>query len=295
VSPLALVVAVLSTAIGGGTYEGKVDAPCDHTCNVRILTADDGRSLLTGSGVAAPCQPAGTSSGFSSGSPRGTPVHSDGSFRWRGRFEVVEGRFSSDGRTVNGTSHFLGLARRDCSTDTTAFAARLTRRTKPNGTCEPLLKRPLNVQVFVRRTGCTKATRVVDAWRADRDCVTRSRDLRPCRAGGRRCTPVDGGRLQNLAGVACRAGRSQIELVIRVPCALMARDVSMRAINVSCAAAVPVARSWLSRSDCSRRACTVAGWRCRHVAASRKAWACRRAHQAFELNSEQSVAGDGDG
>jgi hypothetical protein len=106
---------------------------------------------------------------------------------------------------------------------------------------------------------------------------------------------VAGGRLQNLAGVACRAGRSQIELVIRRPCSLMARDVSMRAINVSCAAALPVARQWLGRSDCSRRACTVGGWRCRHVKATREAWACRRSHQAIELNAQQSVAGDGDG
>jgi hypothetical protein len=284
-----------SSALGGGRYEGRVDAPCDRTCTVLLLTVDDGRSLMTDSGVGAPCQPAGTSSGFTALSPRGTPVRSDGSFRWRGRFQAVEGRFSADGRTVSGTARWLGPARSDCGSETTTFSARLVRRAKPDGTCEPLRKGRVEVRVLVRRTGCTKATRVVDAWRLDRDCVTTSLDLRPCRAAGRRCTPVDGGRLQNLAGVACRAGRSEIELVIREGCPLlMARRLSLRVINVSCAAAARVARSWASRSDCSRRACTVAGWSCRHVASSRPAWTCRRTRQAFELNAPP-VGGDGDG
>ena len=95
---------------------------------------------------------------------------------------------------MSGTSRFLGRARDDCGSETTAFSGRLVRRAAPDGTCEPLSKGRLVVSVYVRHTGCTRATRVVDAWRLDRDCVTTSLELRPCRTAGRRCTPVSGGR-----------------------------------------------------------------------------------------------------
>jgi hypothetical protein len=163
VGSLAVALAVLASALGGGTYEGRVDATCDRSCVALLVTADDGRSLTSRSIVAAPCDPAGTTSGFSDPAPRGTPVHADGSFRWRTRFQVVEGRFSTDGRTATGTSRFLGLGRTDCSSETTSFSARLARRAKPDGICEPLSRGGLDVEVFVRGTGCTKATRVVDA------------------------------------------------------------------------------------------------------------------------------------
>ena len=181
---LALIVAVLSSALGGGTYTGDVDAPCDSSCVVRLVTADDGRSLTTRSIVAPPCDLAEAAGAFPANAPRGTPVRPDGSFRWRSRYQVVEGRFSADGRTASGTARFLGLARRDCSAATATFIAGLARHDDPNGTCEKLTKGRLDVAVFVRRTGCTKATRVVDAWRVDRDCVTTALTLRPCRAAG---------------------------------------------------------------------------------------------------------------
>jgi hypothetical protein len=285
VGSLAAALAVLASALGGGTYEGRVDATCDRTCVALLVTADDGRSLMSRSIVAAPCDPAGTTSGFSDPAPRGTPVHADGSFRWRNRFQVVEGHFSADGRTVSGTSRFLGLARGDCSSATTTFSARLTHRAKPNGTCEPLSTGPLDIAVFVRATGCTKATRVVDAWQADRDCLTRS-----CRVAGRRCTPVDGGRLRNLAGVACRAGRSEIELVIRKQCGLLNFRNVLATINASCTTARFVGRAWL-RQSCGR-SCTAAGWRCRLLAPRSLGpgtWRCRRVHRAIEIRQPEPV------
>jgi hypothetical protein len=279
--PLTLILAVLSTALGGGTYEGGVDTPCDSSCVVLLVTADDGRSLTTRSIVAPPCDLAETAGAFPESAPRGTPVRRDGFFRWRSRYQVVEGRFSADGRTASGTARFLGLARSDCSSATATFSARLARRAKPNGTCEKLTKGRLDVEVFVRRTGCTKATRVVDAWRLDRDCVTTALTLRPCRTAGRRCTPVDGGRLRNLAGVACRAGRSEIELVIRKGCAGQGPSrIVVKAINVDCATARVVANTWQRRASCPSRPCTVAGWTC----AVRRHIRCRRGHSAVEIS-----------
>ena len=48
-------VAALATAIGGGTYDGDVAAPCDSACVVHLVVVDDGRSLSSESIVAAPC------------------------------------------------------------------------------------------------------------------------------------------------------------------------------------------------------------------------------------------------
>ena len=271
---LALILAVLSTALGGGTYKGDVDAPCDSSCVVRLVTADDGRSLTTRSIVAPPCDLAEAAGAFPANAPRGTPVRRDGSFRWRSRYQVVEGRFSADGRTASGTARFLGLARSDCSAATATFIAGLARHDDPDGTCEKLTKGRLDVAVFVRRTGCTKATRVVDAWRVDRDCVTAALTLLPCRTAGRRCTPVAGGRLRILAGVACRAGRSEIELVIRKTCPGQGPSrIVVEAINVDCATARAVATAWQRRR-------TVAGWTC----SARAHVQCRRAHSAVEIS-----------
>ena len=285
---LAAAVAVFAAALGGGSYEGSVDARCDSSCVVLLVTADDGRSLTTQSIVAPPCDLAGAAGAFPVNAPRGTPVRPDGSFRWRGRYQVVEGRFSPDGRTVSGSARFLGLARTDCSAATATFSARLARRAKPDGACEPLAKGRLVVEVFVRRAGCTRATRVVDAWRVDRDCVTTSLELRSCRAAGRRCKPVDGGRLQDLAGVACRSRRSEIELVIRRHCGRIDFSRTLAAINTTCATARSVGRAWRSRSSCARRSCTVAAWRCRRLARGSRppTRRCRHGHSAVEIRAE---------
>ena len=81
---LAATLAVFA-ALGGG-YEGSVDAPCDRSCVVLLVTADDGRSLTTQSIVAPPCDLAEAAGAFPVNAPRGTPVRADGSFRWRGRY-----------------------------------------------------------------------------------------------------------------------------------------------------------------------------------------------------------------
>ncbi len=274
-----------SAASVGGSYEGEVAVPCDRSCAVFLVTAGDGRSLTAQSIVAAPCDLAEAAGGFNENAPRGTPVRPDRSFRWRTRFQVVQGRFSADGRTVSGTSRFFGIARSDCSSETTAFSARLVRRAKQNGTCEKLIKGRLDIEVFVRGMGCTKATHVVDGWRLDRDCVTTSLDLRPCRVAGRSCTPVDGGRLRNLAGVACAAGRSEIELVIKEQCGQLDFSHSLAAINATCATARSVGRSWRGRF-CGTR-CTAAGWACRRLTRGPRppTWRCRRGHSAVEISA----------
>jgi hypothetical protein len=296
VGPLTATLAALAAAIGGGTYQAKVDAPCDSTCVARVVVVDDGHSLTTRSFVGAPCDFAETTDADSKPAPRGTPVKADGSFRWRTRFQVVEGRFAADGRSVSGTSRFLGRARGDCSSATTTFTAPLKRRAKPDGTCEPLASRALDVSVFARRTGCTKATRVVDAWRGDRDCVTKGFELRSCRAGGRRCAPVLGGRLSDLASVACVAGRSRVELVVSRACGgpgLQRYDA--RSINLGCAAAQDVASQWAGRSGCARHACTVAGWRCRRPSGAPTGTRCRRGHSAVEIRRRIIMEEGGEG
>jgi hypothetical protein len=283
VSLLAATLAAVATAIGGGTYTGDVDQPCDSACVVRLVVVDDGRSLASESIVAAPCGLAETPSADSENAPRGTRVRSDGSFRWRTRFQVVAGKFAADGRSVTGSTRFLGRARDDCSEATTNFSARLKHRAKPNGACEPLTGGRLEVAVFVRRTGCTVATRVVDAWRADRDCISTSLQRSSCRVAGRQCTPVLGGRLKGLAGVACVAGRSRIELVLRQSCGGPgpAFGYAASAINVSCSEATKVTSAW---ARCGRRSCTVLGWRCRRPAGGKGPWSqCRRGHQGVDI------------
>ena len=290
---LAIALAVLSAAVGGGTYKGAVDGAqaCGDRCLAFIVVADNGRSLTTQSIVAPPCRPGEGAGALGEQAPRGTRIHSDGSFGWHGPYQVVEGRFAADGRSVSGTTHYLADPRHNCSTAPVRFAARLTRRAPRNATCEPLSKGRLTVAVFVRRIGCTEATRVVDAWRSDRDCVTRSLGVRPCRAAGRRCTPVGGGRLRGLAGVACRAGRSRIELVIREHCRQLDFGHGLQAINVSCAAARPLGRRWLRRPRCAVGACSVAGYRCRRLAQAAPGWRCRRAHRAFEIQGRVILEG----
>ena len=207
----------------------------------------------------------------------------DGSFRWRTRFQLVEGQFTADGRFVTGTTRFLGRAREDCSAVEVGFRAELKRRAKSKGTCEPLDKGRLEVSVFVRRTGCTKATRVVDAWRVDRDCLTTSLQRSSCRVAGRRCTPVLGGRLQNVAGVACVAGRSRIELVLRQSCGGPgpAFGYSTTAINLACSEAQRVTSRWAW--SCKRRSCTVAGYRCRRPGGKGPWSQCRRGHVGVDI------------
>ena len=262
--------------VGGGQYDGSV-AACNG-CVVFLVVVDDGRSLSPQSIVAPSC---GAASVYSGNAPRGTPVRADGSFRWRTDFQVVEGRFSADGRTVRGTSRFLGVARDDCASEPTTFSGRLVRRAAPDGSCEPLLKGRLVVSIDVRRTGCTVATRVVDAWRVDRDCVTTALELRPCRAAGRRCTPLSGGILNGLAGVACPSGRSRIEFVIRESCGQLSFSLALTAINVSCATARAIGRRW-QRRPCGMQ-CTVASWDCRRGGKLRALWRCRNGHRAVEI------------
>jgi hypothetical protein len=287
---LLTALAVAAAALGGGTYEGDVDAPCDSSCGAKLVVVDDGRSLTTDSIVPAPCDFAETTDRDSRPAPRGTAVKADGSFRWRTRFQVVEGKFA--GRSVTGTARFVGRARDDCSAETFTFTAALKRRARPNGRCEPLD----DVAVFVRRTGCTKATRVVDAWDGKRGC----RALRACRAGGRACVPVSGGRLSAIASVACVAGPSRIELVVTKRC--NGSDgpagptpqgpgpffLEVGAINVSCDTAESVASTW-SDSGCERRACTVLGWRCPRPKGSPSRTRCRRGHAAVDLRRRQVI------
>jgi len=90
--------AALATSIGGGTYTGDVASPCDSACVVHFVVVDDGRSLASKSLVAAPCDLAETPSADSQNAPRGTRIGSDGSFRWRTRYQVVQGQFTADGR-----------------------------------------------------------------------------------------------------------------------------------------------------------------------------------------------------
>jgi len=155
VTPLGVLAAVAAT-IGGGTYQGKVDSPCDSSCVARLVVVDDGRSLTTRSFVGAPCDFAETTTRDSKPAPRGTPVRANGSFRWKTRYQVVEGKFAADGKSVSGTTRFLGRARGDCSAATFTFTAPLKRHAKPNGRCESVDTHGLEIQVFAR--GCTKAT-----------------------------------------------------------------------------------------------------------------------------------------
>ena len=89
--------------------------------------------------VAAPCASRAPRA-YSERAPRGTAVRADGSFRWRTDFQVVEGRFSADGRTVERHEPLPRPGAHDCGSETTAFSGRLVRRVAPDGTCEPLLK-----------------------------------------------------------------------------------------------------------------------------------------------------------
>jgi hypothetical protein len=296
VSLLAVALASLA-GIGGGIYDGRVLAPCDKTCVAHLVVVDDGRSLSAKSIVAAPCDFAETTTRDSREAPRGTPIGADGSFRWRTRFQVVEGKFASDG-TATGTTRFLGRARGDCSAQTFQWASRLTRRAKSKATCEPLDTGMLEVSVFKRRTGCTAATRVVDAWRADRGCITRSLQRSSCRVAGRACTPVLGGRLAALAGVACVAGGSRIELVLRQSCGGPSPGgvpgprpgpfgYSTDAINVSCNEAQRVTSAW-AKASCGR-SCTVAGYRCTRPKGKGPYSRCRRGHLGVDIRRQAVV------
>jgi hypothetical protein len=293
---LLAALAVLAATLGGGTYQGRVEAPCDSTCIARLVVVDDGHSLTTRSFVGAPCDLAETTDADSKPAPRGTPVRADGSFRWQTRYQVVEGRFAADGKSASGTTHFLGRARGDCSAATFTFSAPLKRHVKPNGRCESLDARGLEIQVFARRAGCTKATRVVDAWAAARSCVTKARALRSCRAAGSRCTPVVGGRLSGLASAACPRGR--IEFVVTKPCGGAQRrgpfTVDVGAINTSCGEASSVARAWAAQSRCAAHSCTAAGWHCGRPHGPRDRSRCRRGHSAVDVG-EQPIIFDGPG
>jgi hypothetical protein len=289
VTPLAVLAAVAAT-IGGGTYQGKVDSPCDSSCVARLVVVDDGRSLTTRSFVGAPCDLAETTTGDSKPAPRGTPVRANGSFRWKTRYQVVEGKFATDGRSVSGTTRFHGRARGDCSAATFTFTAPLKRHVRPNGRCEPLDTHGLEIQVFAR--GCTKATRVVDAWSAKRGC----RRLRGCRAGGRSCTPLLGGRLSGVASVACPRGR--IELVVskgcgggphRYPGEGGGFAIDVRAINVSCGETGSVARAWSGSSRCVSHACTAAGWHCGRPHGDPERSRCRRGHAAVDIRQRPII------
>ena len=159
---------------------------------MRFVVVDDGRSLAAKSIVAAPCDLAETPTADSKNAPRGTRIQSDGSFRWRTRFQVVEGQFTADGRFVTGFTRFLGRAREDCSAVEIGFRAELKRRAKSKGTCEPLDEDRLEVSVFVRRTGCTDgdARRRRLARRPRLHAARRSRARAAASPGGaaRRCS-----------------------------------------------------------------------------------------------------------
>jgi hypothetical protein len=296
VTPLAVLAAVAAT-IGGGTYQGKVDSPCDSSCVARLVVVDDGRSLTTRSFVGAPCDFAETTTGDSKPAPRGTPVRANGSFRWKTRYQVVEGKFAADGKSVSGTTRFLGRARGDCSAATFTFTAPLKRHVKPNGRCESVDTHGLEIQVFAR--GCTKATRVVDAWSAKRGC----RRLGACRAGGRSCTPLLGGRLSGLASVACPRGR--IELVVSKGCGGGGGGPTpgsgsgggggggfrfdVRAINTNCNEAGLVARAWSNHSRCAAHSCTAAGWHCGRPHGDPSTSRCRRGHAAVDIRQRPII------
>jgi hypothetical protein len=291
VTPLAVLAAVAAT-IGGGTYQGKVDSPCDSSCIARLVVVDDGRSLTTRSFVGAPCDLAETTTGDSKPAPRGTPVRGNGSFRWKTRYQVVEGKFAADGKSVSGTTRFLGRARGDCSAATFTFTAPLKRHAKPNGRCESVDTHGLEIQVFAR--GYTKATRVVDAWSAKRGC----RALLACRAGGRSCTPLLGGRLSGLASVACPRGR--IELVVSRPCGggggggTGGLNLDVRAINTGCGEAEGVAHAWAGSSRCAGHRCTVVGWHCGRPHAAPARIRCRRGPAAVDIR-RRIIVEDGPG
>jgi hypothetical protein len=196
---------------------------------------------------------------------------------------------------VSGTTRFLGRARGDCSAATFTFTAPLKRNVKPNGRCESVETRGLEIQVFAR--GCTKATRVVDAWSAKRGC----RALRACRAGGRSCTPLLGGRLSGLASVGCPRGR--IELVVSkgcgggihgVPGGGGGSSIDVRAINVGCDEAGRVASAWSSSSRCRSHSCTAAGWHCGRPHGDPERSRCRRGHAAVDLR-QRPIIFDGPG
>ncbi len=105
---LTVTLAAVAATIGGGTYQGKVDAPCDSTCIARLVVVDDGRSLTTRSFVGAPCDFAETTTADSKPAPRGTPVRANGSFRWKTRYQVVSGKFAADGKSVGGPHRYPG-------------------------------------------------------------------------------------------------------------------------------------------------------------------------------------------
>jgi hypothetical protein len=159
--------------------------------------------------------------------------------------------------------------------------------------CDPVTHGRLDAAIFVRRTRCRVATRVAEAWRLDRDCVTTSREVRACRVAGRSCAPVSGGRLSTLAGVSCPAGRSEIELVLREGCRELPFDEGLAAINMSCGEARPLARRWQRQDACATHSCTVAGWRCRplSVPPRPRSWRCRSGHRAFEILDKMIVEG----
>jgi hypothetical protein len=167
---------------------------------------------------------------------------------------------------------------------------------KPNGRCEPVDTRGLEIQVFAR--GCTNATRVVDAWSAKRGC----RALRACRAGGRSCTPLVGGRLSGLASVGCPLGR--IELVVSrgcggggvhgVPGGGGGFSIDVRAINVGCGEAGRLSSAWSSSSRCRSHSCTAAGWHCGRPHGDPERSRCRRGHAAVDLR-QRPIIFDGPG
>jgi hypothetical protein len=158
---------------------------------------------------------------------------------------------------------------------------------RPNGRCESVDTRGLEIQVFAR--GCTKATRVVDAWSAKRAC----RALLACRAGGRSCTPLLGGRLSGLASVGCPRGR--IELVVSKGCGGGGGPtpggggggggftIDVRAINVGCSEASAVASAWAGDPRCAGHSCTAAGWHCRRPHGDPATSRCRRGHAAVDI------------
>ena len=283
-----VVAAIVTTALAGGDYQGTGDGPaaCPGCRNdVKLHVADDGGSLIAGSIVEVgvicpPGDPAGPGGGRLE-PPRGTPIRRDGSFGWGN----VRGSFAADGRSVSGT------VTASCTPEPARFSARLVAR-RPSRQdrarhCDPLITRRMTLEVVQLRAGCTEATRVSDRWAASRRCLSGGLDIRSCVVTGDRCERVRGGRLDRLAGAACLAGPSRIELVLRRRCPPPSFEYVLFAVNLSCRLAEPVASAWAGRRrQCRDKACHVAGWRCRPLHGPGSTARCMRRglrHVAIEL------------
>ena len=171
---------------------GRRRAPCDSTCVVRLVVADDGRSLSSGRSSRHRAISPRRRPPTATNAPRGTRVQRDGSFRWRTRFQVVEGRFAADGRFGRAAPPLPRLAReRLLGGDDDVHRAGWRDARRPEGHLRAARQGPARGQRLrapdrlhegdARRRRLARGPRLPEPRRSR---------ARACRVAGRRCTPV---------------------------------------------------------------------------------------------------------